>query len=71
MDKLLFNVTFDDNANARLFASTFTKYAFSIRRTTSSERAGLNKSRNFAAKPPTPKKGRSGFDLKLCHVPGR
>ena len=61
MDKLLFNVTFDDDANARLFASTFTKYAFSIRRTTSSERAGLNKSRNFAAETTDPEEGTLGL----------
>jgi hypothetical protein len=39
MDKFLFNVTFDDKDSARLFCSTFTKYAPSIRRITSRERA--------------------------------
>ena len=62
-DKLLFNVTFGDNTHARLFASAFTKYATSIRRTTSIERAGL--SRNFAVEMPTSEGGgRSAFDLE-------
>jgi hypothetical protein len=48
MDILLFDVTFDNTAHARLFASTFTKYEPSIRGTTSVELSGLSKSRNLA-----------------------
>src|SRR5712671_5900171 len=63
MDTLIFDVSFDNMAHARLFASTFTKYEPSIRHTTSIERSGLNKSRNFAVEIPTPEGERSGFDL--------
>ncbi len=38
MDKILFNVTFENDNHARLFASNFTKYAPSIRRTIGTER---------------------------------
>ena len=61
IDTLLFNVIFADNTHARLFASAFTKYAPSIRHTTSIERAGLR--RNFIVEIPTSEERRSGLDL--------
>jgi hypothetical protein len=64
MDNLLFNVTFADNAQARLFSSTFTKYAPSIRRTTSGERTDLNKGQ-FSVEMPTSE----GFDIGLVPHP--
>ena len=39
MDGTLFNVTFENDAHARLFAASFTKYAPSIRRALVNERA--------------------------------
>jgi hypothetical protein len=61
MDKLLFDVTFYDNGYARLFASAFTIYATSTRRTTRIESAGL--SRDFAAvEMPTSEERRARFD---------
>ena len=41
--KVIFNITFSDEAQARLFASTFARYAPSIRPTGSIERADLRK----------------------------
>jgi hypothetical protein len=38
MDRILFNITFEVDAHARLFASNFTRYAPSIRRTIGTER---------------------------------
>jgi hypothetical protein len=64
IDKLLFYITFADNAHARLFVSTFTKYAPSIRHPTSSERASLSRIGYFAVEIPTSEAGRSGFDLE-------
>ena len=63
MDTLIFDVSFEDSAHARLFASTFTKYEPSIRSITSIERSGFSKNGNFAVEIPTSEGGRSGFDL--------
>jgi hypothetical protein len=41
IDKLLFNATFVENTQARLFAANFTRYAPSIRRATSSRRSEI------------------------------
>jgi hypothetical protein len=38
MDKILFNVTFENDNHARLFAANFTKYGPSIRRAIGTER---------------------------------
>src|SRR5207253_6933032 len=43
MGKVIFNITFSDEAQARLFASTFARYAPSIGPTGSIERADLRK----------------------------
>ena len=43
MDKIIFNITFSDEAKAQLFASTFARYAPSIRCTASIERVNLRK----------------------------
>ena len=51
MGKVIFNITFSDEAQARLFASTFARYAPSIRRTTSIERADLRKTLEPAIAP--------------------
>jgi hypothetical protein len=41
IDKLIFNATFVENTQARLFASTFPMYAPAIRRPNSSERSQI------------------------------
>ena len=64
IDKFIFNVTFVENTQAHLFASKFTKYAPSMRRTTSVELSGISESRNFAVEIPTSEGRRSGFDLE-------
>jgi len=59
MGKVIFNITFSDEAQARLFASTFARYAPSMRRTASIERADLRKT----LEPAIAHGGQSGFDL--------
>ena len=60
MDKIIFNITFSDEAQAQLFASTFARYAPSMRRTASIERADLRKT----LEPAIADGGQSGFDLR-------
>ena len=43
IDKIIFNIIFSDENQAQLFASTFARYAPSIRRSASIERADLRK----------------------------
>jgi hypothetical protein len=58
MGTLIFDVMFENDTNARLFASNFTEYASSIRRTIGAERLDLlrreSRDRTVADDPPTP-----------------
>jgi hypothetical protein len=46
IEKLLFNATFPENDQARLFASNFSKYSPTIRRATSSEQGEILLNKN-------------------------
>src|SRR2546423_4735091 len=61
MDKAIFNITFSDEAQARLFASTFARYAPSIRRSASIERADLRKT----LEPEIAHSGQSGLEPRV------
>src|SRR5260370_12151897 len=58
MDKVIFNITFSDEAQARLFASTFARYAPSIRRSATIQLANLRKTLH----PQIPHAGHSRLD---------
>jgi len=58
IDKIIFNIIFSDENQAQLFASTFARYAPSIRRTASIEQADLRKT----LEPAMAHGGQSGFE---------
>jgi len=61
MGKVIFNITFSDEAQARLFASTFARYAPSIGPTGSIERADLRKT----LEPAIAHGGQSGLEPRV------